>query len=310
MSDSTHRRTVTSILCLSLVSLARGFSLPKCRSIHGIRRATHFLSATKDDETREQTEMFQQKLKERSQRCVDFPSFAYKDQSRYDSTKTQAQTFKVDIGTKNQTQLDPDVSLRTAGWSNPTLPIEWGLLQITSSATRTRLLNERAYAKTEPFKQENLSKPPTLQDLSPPLSSAVDTFWIGTTARIINLVAPYIAFPYIIRFLDRFVTMPPEQLDDIVSKFGPGIAILYGTFVSLTLSILYNRQQSIQENVAKESSMVVMVTRDLLSLFRRDQDLAIEAGQCAADHIRTLVRGSRGGELMLVRSVASRFAVC
>ena len=55
--------------------------------------------------------------------------------------------------------------------------------------------------------------------------------------------------------------------------------------------------------------MVVMITRELLSLFRRDKDLAIEAGQCAADHIRTLVRGSRGGELMLVRSIASRFAV-
>lgn len=94
--------------------------------------------------------------------------------------------------------------------------------------------------------------------------------------------------------------MPPEQLDDIVSKFGPGIAILYGTFVSLTLSILYNRQQSIQENVAKESSLVTLITRDLLSLLRKDKDLAIEAGQCAADHIRTLVRGSRGGELLLL----------
>ena len=94
--------------------------------------------------------------------------------------------------------------------------------------------------------------------------------------------------------------MPPEQLDDIVSKFGPGIAILYGTFVSLTLSILYNRQQSIQENVAKESSLVTLITRDLLSLLRKDKVLAIEAGQCAADHIRTLVRGSRGGELLLL----------
>ena len=209
MSDSTHRGAVASILCLSLVSLACGFSPPKCRSIHEIRRATHFLSATKDDETREQTERFQQKLKERSQRCVDYPSFAYKDQSGFDISKTQAKTFKVDIGTTNGTQLDPDISLHNTGWSNPTLPIEWGLLQISNAATRTRLLNERAYAKAEPFTQENLSKPPTLQDLSPPLSSDVNIFWIGTTARILNLVVPYFAFPYIVRFLDRFVTMPP-----------------------------------------------------------------------------------------------------
>jgi hypothetical protein len=68
----------------------------------------------------------------------------------------------------------------------------------------------------------------------------------------------------------------------------------------LTLSILYGRQQEIQDDVAIESSMLVFATRTLLSLFRQSPRLAEEAGQCSADQIRTLVKGSRGGELILL----------
>jgi hypothetical protein len=35
-------------------------------------------------------------------------------------------------------------------------------------------------------------------------------------------------------------------------------------------------------------------------LFRKDPSLLEETGQCAADQIRTLVKGSRGGELILL----------
>lgn len=75
---------------------------------------------------------------------------------------------------------------------------------------------------------------------------------------------------------------------------------MYGTFISLTLSILYNRQRDIQDNVAIECALLTTITRSLLSLFRDYKDQAIEAGQCAADQVRTLVRSSRGAELMLL----------
>ena len=101
-------------------------------------------------------------------------------------------------------------------------------------------------------------------------------------------------------FLDSFVTMPPEDLDEITSKFGPGVSILYGTFISLTLSILYQRVKDIQDAAARESAMLTLVTRNLLSVFKKDRDLAIEAAQCCADQVRTLVKTSRGAELMLV----------
>lgn len=314
MSENTLNRRNSVILLFYLITLIDGFNVPRYKiiALHRNRRNQVFQSVVDDNLTEStQQERYQKKLKERAQRCVDYPSFAVQDRVRYPSPKTTTKTttIKVEIDEKNNLRgIDPDIGAPNDGWLTNILlkamssnsPLEGDLFQISNSARRSRLLNERAYAKPAPFTPENLMKPPTLEDLSPPLSSKVDTFWIGTPARVLSLGVPYFAFPYITRFLSRFVTMPPEQLDDIVSKFGPGIAILYGTFVSLTLSILYNRQQSIQENVAKESSLVTLITRDLLSLLRKDKVLAIEAGQCAADHIRTLVRGSRGGELLLL----------
>lgn len=92
--------------------------------------------------------------------------------------------------------------------------------------------------------------------------------------------------------------MRPDELDEITSKFTPGISVLYGTFVSLTISILYRRQQSIQDHVTVESSLIATLERNVLSIFRNDEDSAIEASQCVADQIRTLVKSSRGKELM------------
>ena len=53
-------------------------------------------------------------------------------------------------------------------------------------------------------------------------------------------------------------------------------------------------------SVTTETSILILVTRSLLHIFRGDKRKAVEAGQCAADQIRTLVRSSRGQELMLV----------
>jgi len=303
-----HNQSSMVILYLCFVSLSSGFHLPKCRNVPSHSRCHTFRifsSKMQDGEQKKNSpeETFQQKIKERSPRFVDFPSFAYRDQTGY----TGNDSF---VSTKYKTQqgMDPDLLPQKAFEPRKILAAflssltsqDWSMFQVSTSQKRTRLLNDRAYAKPEAFNPENLAKPPTLEDLSPPRSSTVDTFWIGTPARIISLVVPYYSFPFIVRFLDTFVTMPPAQLEEIVGKFGPGISILYGTFVSLTLSILYNRLQSIQEDVSKESAMVTLIVRDLLCLFRRDQDLAIEAAQCAAIHIRTLVRGSRGGELMMM----------
>jgi hypothetical protein len=94
--------------------------------------------------------------------------------------------------------------------------------------------------------------------------------------------------------------MEPDQLADITSKFGPGVSILYGTFISLTLSILYERQKDIQNDAAVEASLLALITRNLLNIFRCDRALSIEVGQSCADQIRLLAKGSRGSELLAI----------
>jgi hypothetical protein len=164
-----------------------------------------------------------------------------------------------------------------------------------------------------------------LADLSPPPPKPLDKLWISSPFRVLTFILAFFSLPIITELLNSYVvTMAPEQLDEITSKFGPGkhlrrsvlaccnvfhsqfrvlvigISILYGTFISLTLSILYNRQQSIQSIVSQEACLITMMLRNLLCLLKDDKELAILAGQCAADQIRTLVRGSRGGELICI----------
>ena len=201
----------------------------------------------------------------------------------------------------------PQKQVEMAPWWNPitdtlteTPLADWGQSLISQSSRKTRLRAERSYARREPFQFDNIAVPPSLSDLSPPPVAPFEGFWISTPARLMSYVVFYFAFPFITRFVDSFVTMPGELLDEITGKFAPGISILYGTFVSLTLSILYNRQRTIQDNVGTECSYLVVMTRNMLSLCADNRERAVEAGQCAADQIRTLVRSSRGEELMLL----------
>lgn len=244
---------------------------------------------------------------------ADFPAFAY---GAFNGKK-QSQRGPVLMKFRNSRGTEEVFRTTQAGGSYPQpedkipswmrsldvllgTPLEAGLTRIYQAATQTRLRTERSYARKEPFEYDNIAVPPSLDDLATPPCEPFEAFWISTPARLLSFTAAYFAFPFITRFVDSFVSMPTAQLDDITSKFGPGISILYGTFISLTLSILYNRQRTIQDNVGVESSYLVVLTRNLISLFRDNRERAIEAGQCAADQIRTLVRSSRGAELMLL----------
>ena len=256
--------------------------------------------------------------------CVDYPSFAYdqseknrrikkviyravptnpNEQGNAENNSDRTNQATTTLRNLDFTGMDDDGnSISVPFWKRFTSSsgFEWDLRELTNSAKRTRLVSSRSYAKKEAFNDDTMTKPPKLSDLSPPFSSRSQKLGISTPARIASFGAAYLAFPYIVSFLNRFVTMQPEELDQITSRFSPGISILYGTFVSLTLSILYRRQQDIQDHVATESSMLVFTIRGLLSLFHKDPPLAVEAGQCAADQLRTLVRSSRGAELMLL----------
>jgi Protein of unknown function (DUF4239) len=174
------------------------------------------------------------------------------------------------------------------------------ITNVAQTAKKTRLRTERSYARKESFASENIAVPPSIYDLSTPKCGPLESFWITPPARLLSFSVAYLAFPFMTRFVDALVTMPADKLGEITGTFAPGISILYGTFISLTLSILYNRQRTIQDNVSIECSYLVLLTRNLIRLFGNHRDRAVEAGQCVADQIRTLVRSSRGAELMLL----------
>jgi hypothetical protein len=261
------------------------------------------------------------KLPKRRKRSVDYPAFAYQKNdfgTKKARDKRVAIKYTVSGGPNEndriiRTQTPRAVSVPKVDGERTTTSLldrlisfgvwssyEPGLMDVAKSASKTRLLVERAYALPGPFAAQNMTVPPSLEDLAIRPRQPFEGFWITTSARLLSFGGAYLAFPLLTKFLDRFVTMAPEQLDEITSKFAPGISILYGTFVSLTLSILYTRQRDIQGNVALESSYLVLMTRNLLTVFKYNREKAIEAGQCAADQIRTLVRSSRGAELMLL----------
>ena len=266
------------------------------------------LRSSKDSDSCEEPENFdvvangsKKSRKVRRARCVDFPSSAYRKQKQ--TTRSRPSGRDKGGGRKKsknkRRERVPSVNLKSRRSQAASIAIlEPEFASIEEAAERTRLLESRSYARSDAFLSSEICRPPTLEDLSPPDVKPFDRFWAGAPFRLSVLIAAYFFFPYLTMFLDEFVTMPPNELDEITSKFGPGISILYGTFVSLTLNILYNRQQSIQKDVSTESSLLSLIQRKILSIFRDDRESAIEGSQCVADQIRTLVRGSRGMELM------------
>lgn len=307
-----RRHLCRLVLILSCAKVSLGFLSPPKNEV--FPRSSCIRRLSKNDEA---NESYKKELKKRK-RYVDFPSFVYNTKRESPDRQNVQVLIKVrkNGGAVRTTPRDVPMPQQVNGdRSNPITswirkiaselvsrnnPIN-GISEVTRSAKKSRLLKERSYARKEIFAEENLLVPPSLDDLSPPPSNPEDSFWISNASRALSFFAAYLTFPYVTQFLDKFlVTMPPEELEGITNQFAPGISILYGTFISLTLSILYKRQRDIQEDAATESALITMMLRNLLSLFRNNRELAIEAGQCAADQIRTLVRGSRGAELMLL----------
>jgi len=176
------------------------------------------------------------------------------------------------------------------------------LFNMYNQNRKSRLVENRSYSKSDPYNDENIMSPPMLKDLSPPTKETTNTFWASLPACMSTFIGPYLMFPHLLKIMDRFIcpTTCPTMLDNISHTFGPGVSILYGTFVTLTVSILYERQQDIQNLASKESSILAMTSRSLLSVFKKDKSLAIKAGQAVADQIMTLTQATRGDELMSI----------
>ncbi|GMI01628.1 hypothetical protein TrVE_jg9827 [Triparma verrucosa] len=169
----------------------------------------------------------------------------------------------------------------------------------------TRLLLDRRYAKNSPFKPANIDATPTIFDLSPPrklTSSDPERRWLSLQFRAAVVVTAYVLFPPLVRVIFPLIDQSNFQVDQIVSSFVPGIAILFGTLCSLTANILYQRQARLQQTASEEASLLASITQDSLHLLRRSEheQLRVAAAQSAADYIAILVGDSRGSEIMRV----------
>jgi hypothetical protein len=209
--------------------------------------------------------------KKRKRRARDFPSYYYNDGSSKKYPQSGKRKFRRVMRPDGTSLLGEQLD----GSSNMNLlselsisygiPVEPG---VAKSASQTRLRKNRSYANPMPFSIQNMTCPPSLNDLAPRPRTNFEEFWISAPARALSLGVSYLIFPYITKLLEQYVTIDASELDEIASKFTPGISILYGTFVSLTLSILYNRQTSIQV-----STIYLFISFSCVHLFELRKDL-------------------------------------
>lgn len=219
-------------------------------------------------------------------RCPDYPNFAYYGKGK---VTRRVSLVKGKDNNNNNNSLDDDdnttaterkfgafasSSSSRGTTTTPTTTTTSRLFLMESdfnffrdSAKKTRLLDRRSYASWGPFEKENIYEPPTLDDLRPPPFPFEETLWISTPYRILTFAVAYYIFPYCIGFLNNYTTMEPDLLSDITSIFAPGVSVLYGTFIALTLSILYDRQKDIQNDAAVEGKNFTLFVEQHLLLY-------------------------------------------
>lgn len=148
-----------------------------------------------------------------------------------------------------------------------------------SARLRKMFVTKRSYAKNETFSRSQLSNPPLVEDLLPYPTPIEESFYLSVPAAILTFLTTAAVFPFLAGLMVDFVDIPPNNLNDINSKLVPGVSILYGTFMSLTLSILYNRQRQVQDSVAQETSLLSFLLHNMCFLFKRDRSRLVRAGQ-------------------------------
>ena len=199
----------------------------------------------------------------------------------------------------------------------------------------SRLVEPRLYARSEQFTPEAMDKDPTVDDIACPPSHfgplANFLSWNRLPARIVVGTMAYIAFPMLVDFLESATLLDVQQsvsenndfmtgllakvapkkievlpqlerdnLSTLVGIYLPGVSIVLGTYFSMTLSILYDRFQRLQQTMSMEASMLAYCFQVLLDLFARDETNLVTSVQCVADQISTMVRDSRGKETMRI----------
>ena len=84
-----------------------------------------------------------------------------------------------------------------------------------------------------------------------------------------------------------------------------GVSVLFGTLISITYSILFNRQSQLQDAATKESATLSYLTRAISDFFDMNSHIfsvndKMDHLQCIWQHCVTLVGKSRGYELVQI----------
>eukprot|EP00584_Thalassiosira_punctigera_P002874 CAMPEP_0172532654 /NCGR_PEP_ID=MMETSP1067-20121228/5627_1 /TAXON_ID=265564 ORGANISM="Thalassiosira punctigera, Strain Tpunct2005C2" /NCGR_SAMPLE_ID=MMETSP1067 /ASSEMBLY_ACC=CAM_ASM_000444 /LENGTH=601 /DNA_ID=CAMNT_0013317195 /DNA_START=30 /DNA_END=1835 /DNA_ORIENTATION=- len=162
------------------------------------------------------------------------------------------------------------------------------------------LSDYRSYGNKELLDTDHFDVEPRLDDLNQKQPETNKIFWVTIPFRLGVLACAYTLFPLLCYLLDNLVQVTPDEFDIINDQFTPGIGILYGTFVALTLDILYERQGKVQENASVEASLLSQVTQNVICLFRDENEIGREAMQIIADQVRIIVYRSRGSEMLSI----------
>jgi hypothetical protein len=168
----------------------------------------------------------------------------------------------------------------------------------------SRERRNRAYASVSGFKRIASGDEVTASDLLPPPPTPGDEVWLSGGYRIAVVLGSAIAFPLLLLLLG--IVLPDEAtgISVLASSFTPGVSILFGTLLSLTVSIQYSRLQRIQDLAASESADICLLTRIVLGVFSTDSEFCNErrsrAAAALAEQVSTLVQRSRQDELLQI----------
>lgn len=170
------------------------------------------------------------------------------------------------------------------------------------SESKKRELRSRSYAaqkssfiQPKSYAVGASKKEYTVQDLS-----FSDTKSIGYSVwfRSLVVIFAFLAFPS----LESVIMVFHDDLNTGVvgGAVLPGIGILFGTLISVTYSILLNRQATLQEIATQESSQLSLLTKEISALFHEEDHRRQVAFQHIWTHAETLINRGRLQELLQI----------
>ena len=167
----------------------------------------------------------------------------------------------------------------------------------------SRKVGNRSYAANKASFSRN--PPYTLDDLDY-VSVSATKLRTGSSVYIVAkygilLLLGWFTFPIIVKIIEP---LSNESTVTVATSIN-GVSVLFGTLISITYSILFNRQSQLQDAATKESATLSYLTRAISDFFDMNSHIfsvndKMDHLQCIWQHCVTLVGKSRGYELVQI----------